>query len=303
LQINTNVADTGFASFIARFCVYPASGPPPGGSPPAGPSDRCRSRLELGQPQIRRRRAGSAAARYFHVYSNTRRTHAFRQRVHCPPATTVGAAPSRPQGGPGQVPVSPTSAAVPHGQLHPSRGCPGAGPARWWRCGAGPRAGQEGAAGPCRAGPRHGGDGGGAPRVPLPLRAGGGQLPPQDLSTGIVYRRRIATCKNVIPEILRKVSALKVPNIHLEEESWLNMQKRNMSMKTHCLTWTQYASLSEESVFRESLENPNWRKCICVVSLEQPIFIAVGTLWLLPELRWCRFIEEREFNVHRRKGL
>uniref|UniRef100_A0A8B9TD44 PRELI domain containing 2 n=1 Tax=Anas platyrhynchos TaxID=8839 RepID=A0A8B9TD44_ANAPL len=79
-----------------------------------------------------------------------------------------------------------------------------------------------------------------------------------DLSTGIVYRRRIATCKNVIPEILRKVSALKVPNIHLEEESWLNMQKRNMSMKTHCLTWTQYASLSEESVFRESLENPNW---------------------------------------------
>lgn len=55
-----------------------------------------------------------------------------------------------------------------------------------------------------------------------------------------------------------QVSALKVPDIYLEEESWLNMQKRNMSMKTHCLTWTQYASLSEESVFRESLENPNW---------------------------------------------
>ncbi|XP_069629016.1 PRELI domain-containing protein 2 isoform X5 [Haliaeetus albicilla] len=79
-----------------------------------------------------------------------------------------------------------------------------------------------------------------------------------DLSTGIVYRRRIATCQNVIPEILRKVSILKVPDIYLEEESWLNMQKRNMAMKTHCLTWTQYASLSEESVFRESLENPNW---------------------------------------------
>uniref|UniRef100_A0A8C8A886 PRELI domain containing 2 n=1 Tax=Otus sunia TaxID=257818 RepID=A0A8C8A886_9STRI len=61
-----------------------------------------------------------------------------------------------------------------------------------------------------------------------------------DLSTGIIYRRRIATCRNVIPEILRKVT------------------KRNMAMKTHCLTWTQYASLSEESVFRESLENPDW---------------------------------------------
>ncbi|NWI28444.1 PRLD2 protein, partial [Sula dactylatra] len=94
-----------------------------------------------------------------------------------------------------------------------------------------------------------------------------------DLATGIIYRRRIATCQNVIPEILRKVttfreiyynssisqvSVLKVPNIYLEEESWLNMQNRNMAMKTHCLTWTQYASLSEESVFRESLENPNW---------------------------------------------
>ncbi|XP_062443455.1 PRELI domain-containing protein 2 isoform X2 [Rhea pennata] len=79
-----------------------------------------------------------------------------------------------------------------------------------------------------------------------------------DLSTGVIYRRRIATCQNVIPEILRKISVLKVSDIYLEEESWLNMQKRNMSMKTHCLTWTQYASLSEESVFRESLENPNW---------------------------------------------
>ncbi|NXV90742.1 PRLD2 protein, partial [Calonectris borealis] len=85
-----------------------------------------------------------------------------------------------------------------------------------------------------------------------------------DLSTGIIYRRRIATCQNVIPEILRKVTTfrkiyvLKVPDIYLEEESWLNMRKRNMAMKTHCLTWTQYASLSEESVFRESLENPNW---------------------------------------------
>ncbi|TFK11016.1 Partner and localizer of BRCA2 [Platysternon megacephalum] len=118
-----------------------------------------------------------------------------------------------------------------------------------------------------------------------------------DLSTGIIYRRRIATCQNVIPEILRKekvnfhlpgteckmiqgcdshfcsvlcalarresrVSVLKVSDIYLEEESWLNMQERNMVMKSHCLTWTQYASLSEESVFSESLENPNWTEFI-----------------------------------------
>uniref|UniRef100_A0ACB8EIW2 PRELI domain-containing protein 2 n=1 Tax=Sphaerodactylus townsendi TaxID=933632 RepID=A0ACB8EIW2_9SAUR len=79
-----------------------------------------------------------------------------------------------------------------------------------------------------------------------------------DLSTGIIYRRRIATCQNVIPQILRKLSVLKVSDVYLEEESWLNMQERIMSMKTRCLTWSQYASLKEESVFRESLENPNW---------------------------------------------
>ncbi|NXI90037.1 PRLD2 protein, partial [Psophia crepitans] len=92
-----------------------------------------------------------------------------------------------------------------------------------------------------------------------------------DLSTGVIYWRRIATCQNVIPEILRKklcnsvsqVSVLKAAGIYLEGESWLNMQKRNVARKTHCLTWTQYASLREDSVFRESLENPNWALCSC----------------------------------------
>ncbi|XP_069508553.1 PRELI domain-containing protein 2 isoform X1 [Ambystoma mexicanum] len=79
-----------------------------------------------------------------------------------------------------------------------------------------------------------------------------------DKSTGVIYRRRIATCNNVIPEFLRKSSMLKVPSIYMEEESWLNMQARIMTIKSHCLTWTQYASLSEESVFRASSDNPNW---------------------------------------------
>ncbi|XP_062976730.1 PRELI domain-containing protein 2 isoform X1 [Elgaria multicarinata webbii] len=83
-----------------------------------------------------------------------------------------------------------------------------------------------------------------------------------DLSTGIIYRKRIATCQNVIPQILRKISVLKVPEVYLEEESWLNMQERIMSMKTRCLTWTEYASLKEESIFRESSENPNWTEFI-----------------------------------------
>ncbi|XP_010625343.1 PRELI domain-containing protein 2 isoform X2 [Fukomys damarensis] len=84
----------------------------------------------------------------------------------------------------------------------------------------------------------------------------------KDETTGIIYRKRIAICQNVIPEILRKVSILKVPSIQLEEESWLNLQERNMAIRSHCLTWTQYASMKEESVFRESMENPNWTEFI-----------------------------------------
>ncbi|XP_006086465.1 PRELI domain-containing protein 2 [Myotis lucifugus] len=84
----------------------------------------------------------------------------------------------------------------------------------------------------------------------------------RDVSTGIIYRKRIAICRNVVPEILRKVSILKIPNIQLEEESWLNPQKRSMAIQSHCLTWTQYASMKEESVFRESMENPNWTEFV-----------------------------------------
>ncbi|XP_027974939.1 PRELI domain-containing protein 2 isoform X1 [Eumetopias jubatus] len=84
----------------------------------------------------------------------------------------------------------------------------------------------------------------------------------RDVSTGIIYRKRIAVCQNVVPEILRKVNILKVPSIQLEEESWLNPQERNMAIRSHCLTWTQYASMKEESVFRESMENPNWTEFI-----------------------------------------
>lgn len=83
-----------------------------------------------------------------------------------------------------------------------------------------------------------------------------------DQETGIVYRRRIATCNNVIPSFLRKCSILKVPNIYLEEESWLDMKARVMTLKSRCLTWAQYASLNEESVYRECKENPKWTEFI-----------------------------------------
>ncbi|XP_018611841.1 PRELI domain-containing protein 2-like [Scleropages formosus] len=80
----------------------------------------------------------------------------------------------------------------------------------------------------------------------------------KDHISGIVYRKRIATCNNVLPGILRKVHLMNVDNVYLEEESWLDLKKRTMNIKSRCLTWTQYATLQEVSVFKESSANPNW---------------------------------------------
>ncbi|XP_075297866.1 LOW QUALITY PROTEIN: PRELI domain-containing protein 2 [Opisthocomus hoazin] len=67
-----------------------------------------------------------------------------------------------------------------------------------------------------------------------------------DLSTGIIYQRRIEMCQNVIPGILRK-------------------------------------------------EKVSLRR---VSSLEPHICIAIGIPWLLSELYWYPFIEERASNMH-----
>ncbi|KAB0386195.1 hypothetical protein FD755_001151, partial [Muntiacus reevesi] len=122
-----------------------------------------------------------------------------------------------------------------------------------------------------------------------------------DVSTGIIYRKRIAVCQNVVPEILRKhsddcwkkVNILKVPNIQLEEESWCNPQERNMAIRSHCLTWTQYASMKEESVFRESMENPN-----CILA-QLDIHLQKNEDGLLPHVKpkinskWIKDLNQR----------
>ncbi|KAI1898365.1 hypothetical protein AGOR_G00071570 [Albula goreensis] len=76
--------------------------------------------------------------------------------------------------------------------------------------------------------------------------------------TGIIYRRRIATCNNVLPGILRKVHLVNVDDVYLEEESWLDRKQKTMNIRSRCLTWTQLATLQEVSTFRESTANPNW---------------------------------------------
>ncbi|KAJ8406019.1 hypothetical protein AAFF_G00309070 [Aldrovandia affinis] len=76
--------------------------------------------------------------------------------------------------------------------------------------------------------------------------------------TGIIYRRRIATCNNVLPSILRKAHLMNVNYVYLEEESWLDREQKTMNIRSRCLTWTQIATLQEVSVFRESTANPNW---------------------------------------------
>ncbi|XP_023698168.1 PRELI domain-containing protein 2 isoform X1 [Paramormyrops kingsleyae] len=80
----------------------------------------------------------------------------------------------------------------------------------------------------------------------------------RDHVSGIVYRKRIAVCNNVLPSILRKLTVMDVDDVFLEEESWLDLKQKTMNIKSRCLTWTQFATLQEVSVFKESPANPNW---------------------------------------------
>ncbi|KAK7471554.1 hypothetical protein BaRGS_00035782 [Batillaria attramentaria] len=79
-----------------------------------------------------------------------------------------------------------------------------------------------------------------------------------DYKKGIDYRRRVAICENVLPQLLRKFSILNEENIQLEEEAWLDMKTGSLRLESHNVTWAQYAKMGEESHFTTSSENPNW---------------------------------------------
>ncbi|XP_072045062.1 PRELI domain-containing protein 2-like [Amphiura filiformis] len=81
-----------------------------------------------------------------------------------------------------------------------------------------------------------------------------------DPRTHIEYKKRIATCKNVIPPLLRRIQVLDEKALYLEEESWYDRRNRVLTIKSRSLTWTKYADAWEESEFRPCPENPSWTR-------------------------------------------
>lgn len=75
---------------------------------------------------------------------------------------------------------------------------------------------------------------------------------------GVVYLKRIATCLNVVPTVMRKVSGMKVNTVHIQEECWFDRQRRFMRLQSRNLTWASHASLCEESTFEPLSNNPHW---------------------------------------------
>lgn len=75
---------------------------------------------------------------------------------------------------------------------------------------------------------------------------------------GVEYQKRIATCLNVIPSILRRISCLNIAHIYIEEQAWIDRQQRMLTLKSRNITWAEYAHLWEESVFRPLRDNPHW---------------------------------------------
>ncbi|XP_032811560.2 PRELI domain-containing protein 2 isoform X2 [Petromyzon marinus] len=84
----------------------------------------------------------------------------------------------------------------------------------------------------------------------------------QDGLTGVIYRRKIATCANVLPRFLRQLGALQVDNVRLEEESWLDVQRRVLDVQSRCLTWTHLATMHEQATLHPSPRNPTWTEFV-----------------------------------------
>ncbi|XP_067675322.1 PRELI domain-containing protein 2-like [Haliotis asinina] len=79
-----------------------------------------------------------------------------------------------------------------------------------------------------------------------------------DVTLGIDYRKRIAVCTNVIPNILRSISVLNEQNMLLKEEAWLDFRKPEFRLRSCNITWSKYAHMWEESTFKPCQENPKW---------------------------------------------
>ncbi|XP_033629854.1 PRELI domain-containing protein 2-like [Asterias rubens] len=79
-----------------------------------------------------------------------------------------------------------------------------------------------------------------------------------DLKTGIEYKRRIASCKNVLPSIFRRIQVLNEKAVYLEEETWYDRRHKKLYVKSRSLTWNKYADSWEESEFSICPENEKW---------------------------------------------
>lgn len=75
---------------------------------------------------------------------------------------------------------------------------------------------------------------------------------------GVEYTRRIATCLNVVPRMMRRLSGLNVDAIHIEEQCWMDKSERTLRLQSKNITFAKHARLHEESIFRPLVENPHW---------------------------------------------
>ncbi|XP_030843957.1 PRELI domain-containing protein 2-like, partial [Strongylocentrotus purpuratus] len=78
-----------------------------------------------------------------------------------------------------------------------------------------------------------------------------------DRESGVEYKRRVATCKNILPSIFRKIQLLNEDAVYLEEETWHDRRGKRLTVKSRSLTWNKYADAWEESEYSICPENTN----------------------------------------------
>jgi len=99
-----------------------------------------------------------------------------------------------------------------------------------------------------------------------------------DKPNGRIYLRRIATCRNMVPSVLRKIGFLNESKIQLEELAWIDSKKREVKIQSRNLTWEHYAKLKESSVFKPYSDNVRW------TTFEQTGSVEINGLGILGRL-------------------
>lgn len=95
---------------------------------------------------------------------------------------------------------------------------------------------------------------------------------------GISCVKTNLTYKNFIPKFLRKIPQLEVPELVLEEESWVDLGENHYWFRYRNITWNDSLSIVRTTAFMPDEQNPKWTRfeCDAGVAVEATNWARIG---------------------------